>query len=94
MSGGPWRPYSPCIGEEALPRAAAHELEPHLRELVRADERILCIDAFVDWVLAAVRADLAVQRVTQFGLSRARAARPLGVATSGIAKAGARAERR
>jgi len=42
--------------------------------------------------LSAVRAHLAVHLVTQFGLSLADAARHLGVSTSGIAKAVARAE--
>lgn len=42
--------------------------------------------------VAAVRADLAVHLVTQLGLSLAETARQLGVSTSGIAKAVARAE--
>ena len=42
--------------------------------------------------LSAVRAHLAVHLVTQLGLSLAEAARSLGVSTSGIAKAVARAE--
>jgi predicted DNA-binding protein (UPF0251 family) len=40
-----------------------------------------------------VRSELAVHLVTQLGLSLADAARQLGVSTSGIAKAVARAER-
>ena len=43
--------------------------------------------------IAAVRARLAVYLVTRLGLSLAEAARQLGVSTSGIAKAVARAER-
>ena len=43
--------------------------------------------------IAAVRAHLAVHLVTQLGLSLADTARQLGVSTSGIAKALARAER-
>ena len=43
--------------------------------------------------IAAVRSELAVHLVTQLGLSLADAARQLGVSTSGIAKAVARAER-
>ena len=43
--------------------------------------------------IAAVRAHLAVHLVTQLGLSLADTARQLGVSTSGIAKAVARAER-
>ena len=42
--------------------------------------------------ISAVRAHLAVHLVTQCGLSLADAARQLGVSTSGIAKAVARAE--
>ena len=42
--------------------------------------------------LSAVRAELAVHLVTRLGLSLADAARLLGVSTSGIAKAVARAE--
>ncbi|HSB70193.1 MAG TPA: hypothetical protein VLT62_12745 [Candidatus Methylomirabilis sp.] len=42
--------------------------------------------------LSAVRAQLAVHLVTRLGLSLADAARHLGVSTSGIAKAVARAE--
>ena len=44
--------------------------------------------------IAAVRAALSVHRVTRLGLSLAETARPLGVSTSGIAKAVARAEQR
>jgi len=40
-----------------------------------------------------VRAALAVHLVTRLGLSLAEAARQLGVSTSGVAKAVARAER-
>ena len=43
--------------------------------------------------IAAVQGALAVQLVTQVGLSLADAARQLGVSTSGIAKAVARTER-
>ncbi len=43
--------------------------------------------------IAAVRARLAVDLVTRLGLSLAETARQLGVSTSGIAKAVARAER-
>jgi hypothetical protein len=43
--------------------------------------------------IAAVRRDLAVALVTRLGLSLAEAARQLGISTSGIAKAVARAER-
>ena len=43
--------------------------------------------------IAAVRSELALHLVTQLGLSLADAARQLGVSTSGIAKAIARAER-
>ena len=43
-------------------------------------------------IRSAVRAHLAVHLVTQCGLSLADAARQLGVSTSGIAKAVARAE--
>ena len=43
--------------------------------------------------IAAVRSQLAVHLVTQLGLSLADAARQLGISTSGIAKAIARAER-
>ena len=43
--------------------------------------------------IAAVRTRLAVDLVTRFGLSLAETARQLGVSTSGIAKAIARAER-
>jgi hypothetical protein len=42
--------------------------------------------------IAAVRSKLAVPLVTQLGLSLADAARQLGVSTSGVAKAVARAE--
>ena len=42
--------------------------------------------------ISAVRAQLAVYLVTEGGLSLADAARQLGVSTSGIAKAVARAE--
>ncbi len=42
--------------------------------------------------VAAVRRDLAVELVTRLGLSLAEAARQLGISTSGIAKALARAE--
>jgi len=42
--------------------------------------------------VAAVRSELAVHLVTQLGLSLADAARQLGVSTSGVAKAVARAE--
>ena len=44
--------------------------------------------------IAAVRSELAVHLVTHLGLSLADAARQLGVSTSGIAKALARAEQR
>jgi REP element-mobilizing transposase RayT len=44
--------------------------------------------------IAAVRSELAVHLVTQLGLSLADVARQLGVSTSGIAKALARAEQR
>jgi hypothetical protein len=44
--------------------------------------------------IASVRGALAVHLVTQVGLSLADAARQLGVSTSGIAKAVARAEQR
>jgi hypothetical protein len=43
--------------------------------------------------VAGVRAALAVHRVTRLGLSLAKAARQLGISTSGVAKAVARAER-
>lgn len=82
------------MGEQALLCAAVHELEPHLREPVRADERILGTEAFVYGVLAAVRADLAIRRVIQLGLSLAETARQRALSTSGIAKAVARVERR